>query len=258
MRTTRLSAAVAATVALATLGLANTVAAADTVGFEYDVSCDGGGYIDINIDINADDPNDRFLIELDGVTLDSDVPPGDSQFLNQGPFDDGMVQLWVKTDPGAQVVFGWEIPVTCDGPIVEIESQCNDDNDGQFINVGLWDSDTQTFNVWVAGVLVGNGVESNDTSGYLGYGSYPLGEIQVDVDWLENPDDNPYVSVPCQHHFSTRSSHEIFALVFGKGVPQGKVVDRTVSQAQIASTVGRLMGMKTPFAENAVLEEVFA
>ena len=194
MRTTRLSAAVAATVALATLGLANTVAAADTVGFEYDVSCDGGGYIDINIDINADDPNDRFLIELDGVTLDSDVPPGDSQFLNQGPFDDGMVQLWVKTDPGAQVVFGWEIPVTCDGPIVEIESQCNDDNDGQFINVGLWDSDTQTFNVWVAGVLVGNGVESNDTSGYLGYGSYPLGEIQVDVDWLENPDDNPYVS----------------------------------------------------------------
>ena len=87
-------------------------------------------------------------------------------------------------------------------------------------------------------------------------------EYRDNTIWVVVPDcgrdDNPYVSVPCQHHFSTRSSHEIFALVFGKGVPQGKVVDRTVSQAQIASTVGRLMGMKTPFAENAVLEEVFA
>ena len=71
-------------------------------------------------------------------------------------------------------------------------------------------------------------------------------------------DDNPYIAVPCQHHFGSRSSHEIFALIFGKGVPQGKVVDRTVSQAQIAATIGRLMGVKTPFAENAVLEEVFA
>jgi hypothetical protein len=64
--------------------------------------------------------------------------------------------------------------------------------------------------------------------------------------------------VPCQHHFGTRSSHEIFALFFGRGVPRGKVVDRHVSQIQVASTVGQLMGMKTPFAENAVLEEVFA
>ena len=80
--------------------------------------------------------------------------------------------------------------------------------------------------------------------------------------WVVVPDcgrdDNPFTAVPCQHHFGTRSSHEIFALFFGKGVPRGKVVDRTVSQIQVASTMGQLMGMKTPFAENAVLEEVFA
>lgn len=80
--------------------------------------------------------------------------------------------------------------------------------------------------------------------------------------WVVVPDcgrdDNPFTAVPCQHHFGTRSSHEIFALFFGKDVPRGKVVDRTVGQIQVASTVGQLMGMKTPFAENAVLEEVFA
>ena len=80
--------------------------------------------------------------------------------------------------------------------------------------------------------------------------------------WVVVPDcgrdDNPYTAVPCQHHFGTRSSHEIFALFFGRGIPRGKVVDRTVSQIQVASTVGQLMGMKTPFAENAVLEEAFA
>jgi len=87
-------------------------------------------------------------------------------------------------------------------------------------------------------------------------------EYRDNTVWVIVPDcgrdDNPYTAVPCQHHFGTRSSHEIFALVFGKGIPQGKVVDRTVSQIQLASTLGRLMGMKTAFAENAVLEEVFA
>ena len=80
--------------------------------------------------------------------------------------------------------------------------------------------------------------------------------------WVVVPDcgrdDNPFTAVPCQHHFGTRSSHEIFALFFGRGVPRGKVVDRHVSQIQVASTLGQLMGMKTPFAEKAVLEEVFA
>ncbi|MBN8249317.1 MAG: hypothetical protein J0L84_17965, partial [Verrucomicrobia bacterium] len=80
--------------------------------------------------------------------------------------------------------------------------------------------------------------------------------------WVVVPDcgrdDNPFISVPCQHHFGSRSSHEIFALLFGRGVPRGQVVDRVVGQAQIASTVGRLMGMETPFAESAVLQEAIA
>lgn len=80
--------------------------------------------------------------------------------------------------------------------------------------------------------------------------------------WVVVPDcgrdDNPFMAVPCQHHFGTRSSHEIFALFFGMGVPRGQVVDRTVSQVQVTATLGRFMGMPTPFAEGAVLEEAFA
>jgi len=80
--------------------------------------------------------------------------------------------------------------------------------------------------------------------------------------WVVVPDcgrdDNPFISVPCQHHFGSRSSHEIFALFFGRGVPRGRVVDRVVSQAQVAGTVGRLMGMETAHAESAVLEEAIA
>ncbi|HAB19717.1 MAG TPA: hypothetical protein PLX89_22160 [Verrucomicrobiota bacterium] len=87
-------------------------------------------------------------------------------------------------------------------------------------------------------------------------------EYRDNTVWVVVPDcgrdDNPFAAVPCQHHFGTRSAHEIFALVFGKGIPVRQVVDRTVSQIQLAATIGRIMGMKTPFAENAVLEEVFA
>lgn len=80
--------------------------------------------------------------------------------------------------------------------------------------------------------------------------------------WVVVPDcgrdDNPFMAVPFQHHFGTRSSHEIFALVFGRGVPAGQVVDRTVNQSQLAATVGQVMGFKTDYAEGPVLEEVLA
>lgn len=80
--------------------------------------------------------------------------------------------------------------------------------------------------------------------------------------WVVVPDcgrdDNPFMAVPFQHHFNSRSSHEIFALMFGAGVPAGKVVERKVSQTQLAATVGKIMGFPTPHAESAVLEEVFA
>jgi hypothetical protein len=71
-------------------------------------------------------------------------------------------------------------------------------------------------------------------------------------------DSNPFADVPCQHHFGSRSSHEIFALFVGAGVPRGAVVDRRVDQSQVAATLGRLMGFKAEFAEQRVLEEAIA
>ena len=71
-------------------------------------------------------------------------------------------------------------------------------------------------------------------------------------------DSNPFAAVPCQHHFGSRSSHEIFALVFGPGVPKGQRVDRRVDQISVAGTIGRFMKMKTEFAESQILGEAFA
>jgi phosphoglycerol transferase MdoB-like AlkP superfamily enzyme len=71
-------------------------------------------------------------------------------------------------------------------------------------------------------------------------------------------DNNQFAAVPCQHHFGSRSSHEIFALLFGPGIDRGVVVDRRVSQINVAATVGKLMGFKTQFAQGPVLSEAFA
>ncbi len=70
-------------------------------------------------------------------------------------------------------------------------------------------------------------------------------------------DNNPLLQVSCQHHFNSRSAHEIWALVFGAGIPRGKVVDRPVDQISIAATIGRTMGLATNVTEGPVLEEVF-
>ena len=71
-------------------------------------------------------------------------------------------------------------------------------------------------------------------------------------------DNNPYTAVPCQHHFGSRSAHEIFALIFGTGVPQGRIVDKPTSQVQIAATIGRFMRMDTSYTEGKPLEDAFA
>ena len=71
-------------------------------------------------------------------------------------------------------------------------------------------------------------------------------------------DNSRLAAVPCQHHFNTRSSREIFALLVGPGISKGVVVDKTCEQAQIAATVGHAMGFATPYAEGAVLEEAIA
>lgn len=71
-------------------------------------------------------------------------------------------------------------------------------------------------------------------------------------------DTNRLRAVPCQHHFNSRSSREIFAHFFGPGVPRGGVVDRTVEQLNVAATLGVLMGVPTPHAEGSALEEAIA
>jgi hypothetical protein len=71
-------------------------------------------------------------------------------------------------------------------------------------------------------------------------------------------DNNPFSPVPCQHHFNSRSSHEIWALLVGPGIAKNVVVDKLTDQSQIAATVGKIMGFATPFAEGPVLEQAFA
>ena len=71
-------------------------------------------------------------------------------------------------------------------------------------------------------------------------------------------DTNPFAAVPCQHHFGSKSSHEIFTLVFGKGIDKGVVVDQKVDQISIAATIGQMTGAGAEFAEGPILEQVFA
>lgn len=70
-------------------------------------------------------------------------------------------------------------------------------------------------------------------------------------------DANPLMGIPFQHHFNSKSAHEIWALVFGPGIVNGKVLDKPVDQTALAPTLGAVMGFKTPASEGDVLEEVF-
>jgi len=92
--------------------------------------------------------------------------------------------------------------------------------------------------------------------------------VQADSEYRDNTlvvvvpdcgrDSNPFAHIPCQHHFNSRSAHEIFALLLGPGVSAGTVVDQTVDQTQIAATVGRLMGFPTEHADSRLLEAALA
>ena len=70
-------------------------------------------------------------------------------------------------------------------------------------------------------------------------------------------DANPLVDLPLQHHFNTRSAHEIWALCVGPGVPKGRVMDRRVDQSQIAATLAERMGLSAREAEGSPLD-IFA
>lgn len=71
-------------------------------------------------------------------------------------------------------------------------------------------------------------------------------------------DSNPFLSVPCQHHFNSKSAHEIWALLLGPGIRKGQVIDKPVDQISIAATIGQCMKMPTEFTEGPVLEEAIA
>ena len=70
-------------------------------------------------------------------------------------------------------------------------------------------------------------------------------------------DANPLMSVPFQHHFNSRSAHEIFALLWGPGIDKGRVLDKHVDQTSLAATIGAIMGFKAN-AEGRVLSEILA
>jgi hypothetical protein len=69
-------------------------------------------------------------------------------------------------------------------------------------------------------------------------------------------DANDLVGLPFQHHFNSRSAHEIWALVFGRGITRGRVLDRVVDQTALAPTIAALMGVRAERAEGSVLSEL--
>jgi len=71
-------------------------------------------------------------------------------------------------------------------------------------------------------------------------------------------DSNSLKGVPFQHHFNTKSAHEIWALVVGPGITKGRVLDKRIDQSQIAATVGAAMGFATPHAEASAITEIFS
>jgi hypothetical protein len=92
--------------------------------------------------------------------------------------------------------------------------------------------------------------------------------VEADAEYRDNTiffivpdcgrDNNPFAAVPCQHHFNTRSSHDIFALAFGPGIPKDAVVDHRVDQISVAATIGKYMKLPTEHTEGPVLAEAIS
>ncbi|MBV1868469.1 MAG: hypothetical protein KUG69_11280 [Marinosulfonomonas sp.] len=66
-------------------------------------------------------------------------------------------------------------------------------------------------------------------------------------------DANMLVDLPYQHHFNSRSAHEIWALVFGAGIGKNRVIDAPVDQSAIAKSIAALMGFTADRAEGDIL-----
>jgi len=70
-------------------------------------------------------------------------------------------------------------------------------------------------------------------------------------------DNNPLMPISCQHHFNSRSAHEIWAMIFGPRIAQGNIVDKPVNQISLAATIGEIMGFKAEMSEGEVLADAF-
>lgn len=193
MRCTRFALATAVALATCTIGLAGAAEASSLDIGDDPINCvEDGGYITFGVEITTDDASDRFLIELGGYELETDVPAGVYQVANAGPFADGVVSMYIKSYPDGVQLFGWQFPVACEGPLVEVATQCDDDT--RFLNIAFWSTFDDTADIYVDGVIVSEDVEADDTNGYLGHGSYPAGDHLVEIDWLEDKSDEPYYS----------------------------------------------------------------
>jgi hypothetical protein len=67
------------------------------------------------------------------------------------------------------------------------------------------------------------------------------------------------MAVPYQHHFGSKTAHEIFAIVAGprKFVPSSATpIDRLQQQISVAATVGELMGFTATHADAESLFKV--
>ena len=70
-------------------------------------------------------------------------------------------------------------------------------------------------------------------------------------------DANGLMDVPFQHHFNSRSSHDIWALVAGPGIVKGRTLDKPMDQSAVAATIAALMGFRAAEAETGAMAEIF-
>jgi hypothetical protein len=93
--------------------------------------------------------------------------------------------------------------------------------------------------------------------------------LQADAEYRDNTvfvvvpdcgrDSNRAMSVPFQHHFGSRSSHEIFVIAAGPGIAHSKTpVDKLHQQTSVASTLATLMQFPAQHVEVGCLEEMLA
>jgi hypothetical protein len=72
-------------------------------------------------------------------------------------------------------------------------------------------------------------------------------------------DNNACLSVPFQHHFGSRSAHEVFAIATGPGIARSRVpVDKLRQQISLPATVGAIMKFPTEHVQAGSFEEMIA